>query len=75
MVVPGASHLAGWLGRAQAMPRRYAAPPAHVLDHVMIAPLLCRLEDDLQGIGAVWDSPNFNPEPPTYALRLLFLLL
>jgi hypothetical protein len=61
--------LAGWLGRAQVMPRGYSNPPPHVLDQLMIAPLLCHLDDDLQGIGAVMDSPNFNPEPPTYALR------
>jgi hypothetical protein len=63
----GATNLVGWLGRAQLMPR--IAPPSHVLDHLLIAPLSCHQEDDLQGIGPNFDAPIFNPEPPTYALR------
>jgi hypothetical protein len=64
---PVPANLAAWLGRAQE--RAGTAPPAAVLDQLVIGPLLCQLEDDLHGIGLIMSSVNFNPEPPTYALR------
>ena len=64
------SNLVSWLGRAQAVPRySHVPPPPHVLDHLVIEPLICHVEDDLPSIGANMDSVNFNPDPPTYALR------
>ena len=65
--MPRPSHLLGWLGHAQVMPR--TPPPPSVLDQLFIAPLICHQDDELQGIGTCLDAPDIDPDAPTYALR------
>jgi len=43
--------------------------PRTVLDHALLSPLLCTVDDDYPAIAPNLSAPNVNPEPPTYCLR------
>ena len=43
--------------------------PRHVLDHALLSPLLCTVDDDYPAIAPNLSAPHINPEPPTYCLR------
>ena len=42
--------------------------PHYIQDLALVAPLLCTADDDYQSIAPDLDTPDLNPEPPTYAL-------
>jgi len=44
-------------------------PDRRTLDSLLISPLQCHVEDDYLGIAPDPQSAQYNPEPPTYAMR------
>jgi len=43
--------------------------PRQLLDHALLSPIVCTVDDDYPAIAPNLAAPHVNPEPPTYSLR------